>query len=466
MKKFLPYILLPICVVILSRNNPFFWDTTYHSILGQWFYENGTHGFILPLELDAGHPPFFGYYLSCIWKLFGKTLTVSHLAILPFALGIYWQMFRLIHRYIPKEYAELTALFIAFEPTLLAQCSLVSYELVYVFFYLLGLNAIIRKQKIIISLSLIGLILISSRGLFAIGALFITQLIIDYKENKTSGNPKIVKFANFIPFIFPIALGIGWYSYHYMQSSWWFLSPSEAYHGQRKILGLGGILRNVVIIIWRCLDFGRIGLWILLLISIYRTYIKKIYLDNNFQRLLIYCSVPLIVFSLAFIPFSNPIGHRYYLVFYLLFVPFVIYSFTSAYQGKLKYILISAVGVLLLSGHFWLYPPGIAMGWDSTLAHIPYFELRKAMINHIKKENIPFNTIGTVFPNKNTLKETDLVADTNRFSNLNLKKNQYVLQSNIMNDFSDAELNELNEKWILVQEYKKSGIYMRLYHKR
>src|SRR5438045_3352806 len=94
-KKYLPFFLLPIVVVFLSRNNPFFGDTTYHSTIAQWFLETDFKSLILPFDMDAGHPPFFGAYLAIVWKAFGKSLAVSHFAVLPFIIGIYWQLYRL-----------------------------------------------------------------------------------------------------------------------------------------------------------------------------------------------------------------------------------------------------------------------------------------------------------------------------------------------------------------------------------
>jgi hypothetical protein len=68
-------------VHIISRNHPFFWDTVLTSTIAQWFYENGTDNGITPLIWDSGHPTLFQLYLSSAWKILGKSLYVSHLAI-------------------------------------------------------------------------------------------------------------------------------------------------------------------------------------------------------------------------------------------------------------------------------------------------------------------------------------------------------------------------------------------------
>ncbi|MEQ8562303.1 MAG: hypothetical protein RID18_12400, partial [Cytophagales bacterium] len=72
------------------------------------FFENGLDKTLLPDNIDSGHIPAFGFYLAIWWKILGKTLWVSHLAILPFLLGIVWQSNVLIRYFIPKPYAILS----------------------------------------------------------------------------------------------------------------------------------------------------------------------------------------------------------------------------------------------------------------------------------------------------------------------------------------------------------------------
>ena len=466
MKKYLPFFALPIMIVLLSRGNPFFGDTTYHSIIAQWFYDKGFGNFIIPQDMDAGHAPVFSYYLSIVWQIFGKNLFAAHLAILPFAVGIYWQLFRFISTFIEERHRDLCLILIAFEPTLLAQCTQVSYELVLVFFYLLALNSILQKKIWLLIPALIGLSIISTRGAICVSALFITSLVLNYGRLKISEEKTKSTLLQFTVFVLAGIVCTAWYTYHHAKTGWWFMTPSEAFSAQRKVLGIGGMLRNIGIIGWRCADFGRIGLWIVMLIALPVLIKKKIIQEKKFLQMFAIAFIPPVILSIAFIPFSNPIGHRYYLVFYLLSIPLVFYSIQSVFEGTKKTLAIGFSLVMLLAGHLWIYPPKIAIGWDSTLAHLPWFGLRKAMIEYVREHQIPYKSIGTNFPNKYALHETDLTDDYSRFADLDMTKNNYVIQSNIMNDFSDAELDELQNKWRLVKEYKKARIYVRLYKKQ
>ncbi len=88
----LPYILGIACTFAVndfSWQHPFFWDTLLTSTITQYYYDHGFGNLILPLTMDAGHPPLFYVYVTCFYKLLGKSLFAAHLSMLPFTiLGI------------------------------------------------------------------------------------------------------------------------------------------------------------------------------------------------------------------------------------------------------------------------------------------------------------------------------------------------------------------------------------------
>ncbi|MEK7253678.1 MAG: hypothetical protein AAB316_02970, partial [Bacteroidota bacterium] len=91
----------------LVRNHPFFWDTIQlASKHAHFFYDTDFQSLILPENIDSGHPPAFGMYLALVWKIFGKTLTVSHFAMLPFLWGIVFFILKIGERLGGKENAQ------------------------------------------------------------------------------------------------------------------------------------------------------------------------------------------------------------------------------------------------------------------------------------------------------------------------------------------------------------------------
>ena len=132
----------------LVKDHPFFWDTVQlGSKQAHFFYENGFSSFILPVEIDSGHPPFFGAYLALMWQLFGKTLAVSHFAMLPFLLGNVYLLSKMAEWLRPDHRPSWLLLFAFADPVLASQSILVSPDIALVFFFLLGLCGILKNRK-------------------------------------------------------------------------------------------------------------------------------------------------------------------------------------------------------------------------------------------------------------------------------------------------------------------------------
>ncbi|MEA1897674.1 MAG: hypothetical protein U9N53_08430, partial [Bacteroidota bacterium] len=105
----------------------FFWDTVQlASRHAHFYFENNFNELFLPDEIDSGHIPSFGIYLALAWKLFGKSLFVSHFAMLPFLYGIILQAWLLIKKYFPPQLSLPVLILLLADPTLLSQSILVS----------------------------------------------------------------------------------------------------------------------------------------------------------------------------------------------------------------------------------------------------------------------------------------------------------------------------------------------------
>jgi len=86
----LPGMIVYTLVVLFSQEQPFFWDGALHSKLAHWYLEHHFQNLVPPPELDSGHPPFFALFLAVVWRVFGRSLLMSHLLMLPFILGSIW----------------------------------------------------------------------------------------------------------------------------------------------------------------------------------------------------------------------------------------------------------------------------------------------------------------------------------------------------------------------------------------
>jgi len=140
--------------------------------------------------------------------------------------------------------------------------------------------------------------------------------------------------------------------------------------------------------------------------------------------------------------------------------------FESGLDLKLSRMIYVIALAGLISGNFWIYPDHIAKGWDSTLAHLPYYKIRSEMIQYIVKQKIPFDQVGTEFPNTATFENIDLNGSMKFFPEKNMKTNPYIFYSNIFNDFSDQELIDLKTNWNVLKKIKRCGVYGILYKRK
>ncbi|MFT7588398.1 MAG: hypothetical protein ACI959_000606, partial [Limisphaerales bacterium] len=182
------------------------------------------------------------------------------------------------------------------------------------------------------------------------------------------------------------------------------------------------------------------------------------------QILLASFLIPLVLYTATFIPFSNPIAHRYYLPVLILFIPWIVFQLSQLSIVR-RNTIVGFAALLLISGHFWIYPDKVAQGWDGSLAHLPYFELRKAYLFDLEDEKDVF----TDFPMNKTMWDSNPgYKNKGNYKAVGKVENSwldfdYVVYSNIINDISEEEYDIITSSWILEKELKKGQVFIREY---
>lgn len=112
-----------------------------------------------------------------------------------------------------------------------------------------------------------------------------------------------------------------------------------------------------------------------------------------------------------------------------------------------------------------MYPDKIAKGWDSTLAHLPYYELRHQAVAYIDKEKIEYNQVQSFFPNLATMNLIDLNKDERRFTFYN-GNGKYVFYSNIFN-VSDQEYDEIHNPatYKCIKHFESQQVFIDIFEK-
>lgn len=433
-------------VNIFSWHLPFFWDTILTSTITQYFYEHGFQNFITPAQFDAGHPPLFYIYVTTFYFIFGKSLFVAHFAMLPFTIIGVVSFIQILKYFKFDKKQQYLGLILFFSiPAVLTQYCLVSYDAVLLSLYLLALTLILKNRKIFFTLVLFFIVGISLRGLFCLVSLSITIYFLEKRNLKSWLKWNLY----FIPSLIIITI---WFYYHFTQTGWFISTNAEGWSEQRGVVNAFGLFKNGISI---ARSFFDLGIVIISLLSMFYL-IEKRKID---QYTLLWL-IPFIVFSISFLPFTNPINHRYFLIVFVLMLLPVIRFLSSK-----KNIFAVLTTIILILGHFLIYPVPISNGWDCTLVHTKYSRDIKIVEDSIKgKLNLDRAKIGSVFPIIVSRKQIEMLDDTIRMLDVNGKSIdsiEFVLFSNIGNDFSYEQIKKIR-KWqpIIVDKRKQIEIIL------
>lgn len=453
-------------LVILSLDHIFFWDTVQLGAKhATFYYENNLSLQFLPNEIDSGHIPTFGYLLAFLWTIFGKSLWVSHLYILPFAIGIVWQLYRLAVFFFQRKYVKWVMLVVLLDTTILSQISLVSPDIPLLFFFLLGVNSILNQKKWLIAVAFASLFLVSLRGMILTVPLFLFEVIWFWNQDKTR-NKILYLVKTGIPYIPAAVIFISFSFFHYQQKGWIGYHENSPWAVFFEKVDVSGMLKNALIYGWRIIDFGRIFLWLVAGVTLVLVGLKSLKTDKKLRQLLLLFVLIVGFLSIPAILYVDLKGHRYFMPVYIAFSLLSLYLVLELCQNaRWKKASIFVVVVGLISGSFWVYPRSVSQGWDSILGHFPYYSLRSKMINYLDEKGIDKQQVGFDFPGAYPQKYLDLSEEEWSFPEVNFQSQDYILYSNVVNEFSNEELLELESSWKKLHEVKSLTVEFILYQK-
>lgn len=460
--RYLPFLVLVCVAFCFIGNNPFFWDSTqFGSAHAQWYYSTRFAHFFLPTDLDSGHPPMFGMYIAVWWFLFGKSLVVSHLAVLPFALGSVYLLFKVGDYFLGRRKSYLFVLLAFADPTFTAQHVLVSPDALVVFCLLLALYGIVVQARFWLLLGVLGMCAISMRGMVLVFALYVFELLQLLMIQKEKKRFFVKGFYFLLAYLPAIVLGLGFLLVHYGHTGWNGYHPDSPWAACFQRVNAMEVARNVLVAGFRFLEFGRIGIVVALLVL--GIGIKSP--DTKLKQLLLMLFIFICCLIPPQLPYKVLLSPRYLLPISLLLSLLLCYflSFLPRFSPSQKAAVWVACLVCLASGNFWVYPPTISMAWDATLQHLCYFKPRAEMLRFINEQAIPIDQIQSMFPENRPFGQVELTADPRQFAPFDFGTSSYIYYSNVMNGFSTEELNALKHSWIVVKRFQKGGVEVILY---
>ncbi|MFT5250568.1 MAG: hypothetical protein ACI93P_002310 [bacterium] len=455
--QYLFFTLISCLIFLYSHSIGMFWDNVlFSSQIGNHLYNNDLFNWLLPDILDAGHPPALGFMLAILWKVIGHKLWVSHLLMIPFTIGLLYQLFQFVN-YFTKSYLHslFAFLLIIIDPTLATQFLLVNPEIIQVFLFFLAINSILYKRYKLKVIALFFLSIISLRSMMLCGGVFIFEIINSAYINKTKGtilNKKLI-----LSYVIGSLPALSYLGIHYISKGWLVTHSNSPWSNNHQFISLEGFIKNCIVLIHRYADFGRFIIYILIVFCFIK--FRKIIFDKKTKQLLVLSFSSVIIVIIISLLSTNSFGHRYFITSFIS-LNLLSYILLLKFFRK-KIMTYGIVFIILFSGNFWIYPKEIAQGWDATLAHLPYHKLRIDAISYLDSNKINIEKVGTFFPNSTTLDNISLNGDLRSFE-VYTGKNEYVLFSNVFN-LNEDEYVELDNNYSIIQQFNSKGIYILIY---
>jgi len=401
--------------------------------------------------------------LASMWKIFGKSLWVSHFTMLPFLFGCFFFLNYLGEYFLGKGKSGYLLLLVAVDPFFIGQSILVSPDILLVFAWLMGLWSILKNRKITLILSTIFLAAISMRGMMVVFSLFLFEVFRLYDQKFTRNS-----FLKIFLYYLPSGLfSLIFLYFHYKHAGWIGCHEASPWAPTFEKVSFTGFVYNIGLVGWRLLDFGRVFLWIVVGWGVSKMINERIKVSIQLKELFILLVVLLLVLTPSMLMHVGVKAHRYLLPVALIInlISLKLLSETISKNNIRKTIYI-ALFLGLLSGNLWVYPKHIAQGWDSTLAHLPYYSLRNEMIQYLDENQIPIDAVGTNFPMIGSFETLDLNGRNEGFHKSDFEKDSYILYSNVFNDISDEELIKFETDFNIHKEFHLGQICMILYKRR
>lgn len=451
-------------LILFTLKNSFYWDnTTQISVPANWYFNTNFKFFYLPDDIATGHPTFVGMYFAFLWKIFGRSLTVCHIGMFPFVFGLLLQLHIFLKNIkVNSELKKSLILgFIILDATFLSQLSLITFDIIQLFFFFLCINLILTNRNKAFVYCYLALVFISLRASIMAGGLLIFNVL--YNQYCLNQKLKLKDYLKYIPGIFFLFLFLllfkinkGWMIHNTVSNNW---------EGYGEFASLNRMVWNSGVFIWRLIDFGRIGIFTFFLFFIFKSINNRKFQDNTLRVLFLIIFSQFALFYPTLITSKIPFGHRYLLP---IIIPATILTvYWLQHFTKFSSLWLGVTFVVLLSGHFWIYPLKISQGWDATTLHWNYFNVSEKMNSYVKENEIDKKEIVTFFPNNTTRYLTHIKEDKNDIYNGVLFINKYILYSNTFNVGDEVidSLYSLNSNWKLVKKYTKNRIFVSLYRK-
>ncbi len=470
-----PFLLAVIAIYgvlgVSSLNYVYFGDVIQQvSREAYWFYKTNFSSLLIPSDNEYGvwatgyHPPLMGIMTAALWKMFGHELWVSHAFSMFWAAMLVYHTWKLVNRLFPAKHAGWVTAITLLEPALLTQLVIASPDLILLTAFVIALRGIVERKFMLTAVGLFFLCGINMRGVIAGGMLFIANFFFAlWRDKETWWATFKHTILAYLPALIILA---SYYVYFFIQKGW-FLSDSP-YSGHYALpQTFGKIIHHLAAFVFMSIESGRLIVWILALYAVYMINKRKEEMTDVEKLLGLFVILMNGVYFMFVFTTSMPFVPRYFLPQFFCLTLFVASFMVKHFTVRKVKQWVVVILLFLFSGHFWLYPDKMVKFWDTTLAHIPFYELREECFNFIESQNIAYENISAGF----CLDENQDLIDLRggkRFIATSLERD-YFIYSNISN-VPDRDYDTLHNPalWTPLRTFERwpvvITVYQRVYH--
>lgn len=432
------YILVLGCVFC---QDPFFGDSiTSTSRLATNVFENGT--IFYAFGSDPGHPPLYSLILALCWKLFGKSLLVSHI------YGMLWCVFllmgfrKLCSLYLNSTNTNYATLLVMAHPTFITQNAMMLNTAMLMGLFLFGVYYLLSNKTLLFVFVTCTMMLTHLQGAYFLAAFAAGDFYMHWKKQEW----KQFFVRRFFTYAIPFVVFMLWMIVHYKHAGWWIKSPD--FTDTAETNSIGQIVKGMAYCIWRFIDYGM-----LIPIAFYAYFLWKRKTETIYAQVF---WILLIVTSIILsITLKNTIAHRYFLG---LECWFLILFMNGLPASSMSRRIIYLTTLLFLGLGSLMYYPGKTIA-DANIQYRSYFQIDQFAM----KSYDDTSKVYSKAPIANPSKFIDLGSDNSTILRIgeSLDSLPIVISSNICAEFTHNEQETLSH-WY-GRSYEHGAVYINYY---
>ena len=466
------YLLLALSIyailTVISMDFCYFWDNIQQiSKEAHWFYFTDFNSLLMPAQNSGSeivatgyHPPLMGIMTAALWKVFGYKLWVSHIFVFPWAILMIYNAYKIIGHFFSEKQIGWVLLIVVLESSLLTQFAIASPDFILFTAFIISLRAILERKPYLLSIGIFFLCCINMRGVFVGAIMFLVNSYFGYLQ---SG--KKLSFRSFfkilLPYL-PTLLILTAYFINYFVNRGWFFSNSEVNGHYSMPNGMGRIIKHLAEFIIRSAENGRIVIWFIGIYVAFKTIKSKAVLSIETKAFLLFFLLLTGLYFLFVFISQMPFSARYFMPQFFLLTILAVSEFVKLIDVRKIRLVFVLILCFELTGHFWIYPEKTSKSWDCTLAHLPYYELRKECFDYIDAEKLDYKDISAGFCLYGNREFPELKNNCEKIGTDSICK--YFIYSNISN-VEDSFVDELKNgtSWKPLKTFEKGQVFITIY---